>query len=107
VKAYEKILGALGDATRRRILENLRNGARAVGELATDLPVTRPAVSQHLRVLKAAGLVRERRQGTRHFFEIDPHGLEPLRAYLEGFWHDVLAAFEAVATKTKGGQHDS
>jgi DNA-binding transcriptional ArsR family regulator len=101
------VLAALADNTRRRIFERLRRGPLAVGELAADLPVSRPAVSQHLRVLKSAGLVRERRRGTRHYYEIDPNGLEPLRAYLEGFWGDVLAAFETATRKTNGGSDDS
>jgi DNA-binding transcriptional ArsR family regulator len=107
VKAYEKILSALADTTRRRIFERLRRGPRPVGQLAAGLPVSRPAVSQHLRVLKAAGLVRERRRGTRHYYEIDPGGLEPLRGYVEGFWGDVLVAFEAATRKTNGGSDDS
>lgn len=64
-----------------------------MGELAAELPVSRPAVSQHLKALKAAGLVREKPDGTRHFYEIDPEGLEPLRHYLEDFWGEALAAF--------------
>lgn len=99
MKTYEQILAALADATRRRIFERLRRGPLSVGQLAADLPVSRPAVSQHLRVLKTAGMVRERRRGTRHFYEIDPQGLEPLRAYLERFWEDVLAAFETATKK--------
>lgn len=105
MKKHEFVLGALADPTRRRIFEELRQGARAVVELAAGMPVSRPAVSQHLKVLKEAGLVRERRQGRRNLYAIDPHGLEPLRAYLEGFWSDVLAAFETAAVKNKGGRH--
>lgn len=91
-------LAALGDPTRRRVLDGLRAGERSVGDLAADLPVSRPAVSQHLAVLRAAGLVTERRQGTRRLYRVDPAGLEPLRAYLEGFWRDVLTANAAAAT---------
>ena len=64
-----------------------------MGEIAAELPVSRPAVSQHLKALKAAGLVREEQDGTRHFYEIDPEGLEPLRHYLEDFWGEALASF--------------
>ena len=94
---YETAMDALGDGTRRLILERLRGGPRAVGELAADLPVSRPAVSQHLRVLKEAGLVTERRNGTRRLYRVDTDGLSEVRDYLESFWTDVLAAFEAAA----------
>ena len=90
-------MDALGDGTRRLILERLRGGPRAVGELAAELPVSRPAVSQHLRVLKEAGLVTERRNGTRRLYRVDTDGLTEVRDYLESFWTDVLAAFEAAA----------
>jgi DNA-binding transcriptional ArsR family regulator len=94
--AYGYAMAALGDPTRREIFERLRSGPRAVGELARDLPVSRPAVSQHLRVLKEAGLVRERRVGTRHLYRIDPEGLGELRAYLDDVWTQALADFKAV-----------
>ncbi len=94
---YETAMDALGDGTRRLILERLRSGPRAVGELAAELPVSRPAVSQHLRVLKEAGLVTERRNGTRRLYRVDTDGLAEVRDYLESFWTDVLAAFEAAA----------
>ena len=94
---YETAMDALGDSTRRLILERLRGGPRAVGELAAELPVSRPAVSQHLRVLKEAGLVTERRNGTRRLYRVDTDGLAEVRDYLESFWTDVLAAFEAAA----------
>jgi DNA-binding transcriptional ArsR family regulator len=106
VKAYHDLLRALADPTRREIFESLRSGPRAVGELAAGLPVSRPAVSQHLKVLKEAGLVRERRQGTRGFYSIDPRGLEPLRTYLESFWGEVLTAFETAAENKNGGHDD-
>jgi DNA-binding transcriptional ArsR family regulator len=89
-------MGALGDPTRRRIFELLQGGPRAVGELARDLPVSRPAVSQHLRVLKEAGLVTERREGTRRIYRLDPNGLGELRAYFDTFWTTALESFEAV-----------
>jgi DNA-binding transcriptional ArsR family regulator len=90
-------MDALGDGTRRQILERLRRGPLAVGELAEGLPVSRPAVSQHLRVLKGAGLVTERRDGTRRLYRVDTDGLAEVRDYFESFWADVLAAFEAAA----------
>ena len=90
-------MDALGDPTRRAILERLRRGPRAVGELAARLPVSRPAVSQHLRVLEHAGLVRVRRDGTRHLYSLNPRGLAELRAYFDRFWDDALAAFKAAA----------
>ncbi|HEU5278773.1 MAG TPA: metalloregulator ArsR/SmtB family transcription factor [Gaiellaceae bacterium] len=97
--AYAQALQALGDPTRRAVLEQLRDGPRAVGEIAADLPVSRPAVSQHLRVLKEAGLVTERQNGTRRLYRVDPDGLADLREYLEGFWAEALASFKAAAEK--------
>jgi DNA-binding transcriptional ArsR family regulator len=88
-------LAALADPTRRAVFERLAAGPRSVGELAVGLPVTRPAVSQHLRVLREAGLVRERRQGTRRIHELDQEGIAALRAYFEQFWDVNLAAFKA------------
>jgi DNA-binding transcriptional ArsR family regulator len=90
-------LTALADPTRRAVFERLRGGPRPVGEIAEGLPVSRPAVSQHLRVLKEAGLVTEQRDGTRRLYRVDPDGLAGLRAYFEGFWTDALAAFKAAA----------
>jgi DNA-binding transcriptional ArsR family regulator len=90
-------MDALGDPTRRAIFERLRSGPRAVGEIADELPVSRPAVSQHLRVLKEAGLVTERRNGTRRLYRLDPDGLGRLRDYFDSFWNDALAAFKAAA----------
>jgi DNA-binding transcriptional ArsR family regulator len=106
---YEATLYALADPTRRAIFERLRAGPRPVGELAAGLPVSRPAVSQHLRVLREAALVVERREGTRNIYNIDPRGLDELRTYVEGFWHGVLGAFkeaaEAEAKEVRGGNH--
>lgn len=100
-------LEALADPTRRAVFELLREGPRAVGDLARDLPVSRPAVSQHLRVLKDAGLVSERRNGTRRLYRIDPSGVEALRAYFEGFWTTALASFKAAAeNETQGGKDE-
>ena len=87
------VLAAIGDPTRREILDKLRAGPRAVGEIAAGMTISRPAVSQHLKVLKDSGLVAETRQGTRHYFAIAPEGLGELRAYLDGLWSDALAAF--------------
>src|SRR5919197_3451750 len=99
---YESALQALGDPTRRTVLEQLRVGPLAVGEIASRLPVSRPAVSQHLRVLKEAGLVTERQNGTRRLYRVDPNGLAGLRAYLEGFWEEALAGFKAAAENEEG-----
>ena len=90
-------MDALGDPTRREIFERLQNGPRAVGELARELPVSRPAVSQHLKVLKDAGLVRDQAQGTRRLYQVDPAGLAALRSYLETFWDVALSDFRAAA----------
>ena len=99
------VLDALGDPTRRRVLELLRDdGEQAVGAIAAQLPVSRPAVSQHLRVLEGAGLVRERRDGTRHLYVVADDGLGALRAYLETFWDAALAAFARAAAATADEQ---
>ena len=87
-------LDALGDPTRRAIVAALAEGPRAVGELAAELPVSRPAVSQALRVLKDAGLVRDRAVGTRRLYELDPAGFDALRAYFDQFWTLALAQFK-------------
>ena len=91
------VIAALADPTRRAVFERLRGGPRAVGEIAAELPVSRPAVSQHLRVLKEAGLVTERKNGTQRLYRIDPAGVAALRDYFDGFWTDALAAFKAAA----------
>jgi DNA-binding transcriptional ArsR family regulator len=90
---------ALGDPTRREIFERLADRPRAVGELAGELPVSRPAVSQHLKVLKEAGLVIDRPTGTRRIYQLDPEGVGALRAQLEGFWSKALAAYKEVVEK--------
>lgn len=92
---YALALDALGDTTRRAIFEELRRGPQAVGELARCVPVSRPAVSQHLRVLKGAGLVTERKEGTRHLYRVDPDGVAELREWFEAFWDEALADFKA------------
>jgi len=91
------ILNALSDATRRSIIERLRTAPDSVEEIARGLPISRPAVSQHLAVLKQSGLVSERRAGRRRIYRLEPAGLAPLRAYVEGLWDDVLAAYAAAA----------
>ena len=91
--AYETALQCLSDPTRRRVFERLRSGPQSVGALARGLPVSRPAVSQHLKVLKDAGLVTDRAEGTRRIYHIDPHGLGALRAWLDQFWTAALASF--------------
>jgi DNA-binding transcriptional ArsR family regulator/uncharacterized protein YndB with AHSA1/START domain len=105
--AYEYALLALGDPTRRRIFERLRAGPRPVGALAHGLPVSRPAVSQHLRVLREAELVTERRDGARRLYAIDFAGLAQLRAYVEGFWEGALDAFQAAAEQPLPAQEDA
>lgn len=95
-------LAVLGDDTRRSIFELLAAGPRSVGELASELPVSRPAVSQHLKVLKEAGLVSDRALGTRRIYQLNPDGLADLRAYLDRFWSQALASFkDAVDQKAK------
>ena len=90
---------ALGDPTRRAIFERLADRPQAVGELASGFPVTRPAVSQHLKVLKDAGLVSDRAEGTRRIYAVDSRGVGALRAYLEQFWSRSLADFKAAAER--------
>ena len=92
-------LDALGDPTRRAVFERLAPGPRAVGEIAADLPVSRPAVSQHLKVLKEAGLVSDRAAGNRRLYAVDPAGVDALRGYFEQFWNDALAAFKEAAER--------
>jgi DNA-binding transcriptional ArsR family regulator len=92
-------MDALGDATRRAILERLLAGPQAVGELAREFPVSRPAISQHLRVLKNARLVVDRAAGTRRVYQVNPEGIETLRRYFDRFWTDALAAFKEKAER--------
>src|ERR1700757_1095978 len=91
---YAKALQCLSDPTRREVFERLRGGPRSVGALARGLPVSRPAVSQHLKALKGAGLVADRPEGTRRVYYIDPEGLGSLRRWLDQFWDEALAAFQ-------------
>jgi DNA-binding transcriptional ArsR family regulator len=98
VATYQgEALGTLGDPTRRAIFERLANGSCAVVELARDLPISRPAVSQHLKVLGDAGLVTHRQAGNRRLYQLDPKGVAALREYLDEFWNRSLAAFKAAA----------
>ena len=99
MSTYQNGFDALGDPTRRAIFERLARGPTAVGELAQGLPVSRPAVSQHLRVLKRAGLVSDQREGSRRLYEIDLDGVDALRTYLDSFWTDALAAFRKAAER--------
>ena len=95
--AYVHPIDALGDPTRRAIFERLRSGPLPVVELARGLPVSRPAVSQHLRVLKEAGLVRDQAVGTRRLYEVNPEGFDQVRSWFEDFWTDALDAFKQAA----------
>ena len=95
----DQAFAALADPTRRQILERLNRGPAAVGSIAETLPISRPAVSQHLKVLKDAGLVTDQADGTRRVYHIDPNGLGALRAWLDQFWDEGLAAFKAEAEK--------
>jgi DNA-binding transcriptional ArsR family regulator len=97
--ASGEALAALADPPRRTVFERLRGGPRPVVEIARGLPVSRPAVSQHLRVLKEAGLVHERREGTRNFYSVDADALAELREYFENFWEEALVAFKEAAEK--------
>jgi len=96
---YGSALVALADPTRRAVFERLRKGPKAVGDIADGLPVSRPAVSQHLKVLKDARLVTAYRDGTRQFYAIDTQGLAAVRDYLDSLWGDALGAFKAHAEK--------
>ena len=95
----EQVLDALGDPTRRTIFKRLRTGARSVGQIAETVAVSRPAVSQHLKVLKDARLVVDRAEGTRRLYAVDTRGLEELRNWLDGFWEQTLDAFKLAAER--------
>jgi DNA-binding transcriptional ArsR family regulator len=103
---YGEAMAALADPTRRAVFERLRRGPRPVVEIARGLPVSRPAVSQHLRVLKDAGLVRERREGTRNFYSVNGDGLAELREYFDEVWDEALAAFKQAAENYEKGATD-
>ncbi len=102
VMAYESALTALADGTRRRVFERLRAGPLPVGALAHGLPVSRPAVSQHLKVLKQAGLVDERSEGARRLYSVRREGLIELRQWIDGFWDAALEAFKQEVEKPGG-----
>ena len=102
--AYGKALQCLSDPTRRRVFEKLRTGPQSVGVLARGLPVSRPAVSQHLKVLKDAGLVGDRSEGARRVYYIDPEGLGELRRWLDQFWTDALESFKNEIAATQAAQ---
>jgi DNA-binding transcriptional ArsR family regulator len=95
----EQVLNALGDPTRRQVFKRLRNTTRSVREIADGMDVSRPAVSQHLKVLKAAGLVVVRAEGTRRLYGVDTRGIEALRTWLDGFWDEALDAFKRAAER--------
>jgi DNA-binding transcriptional ArsR family regulator len=97
---YAYALVALADPTRRQVFEQLRSGPKSVGTLAATMPVSRPAVSQHLKVLRAAGLVDDRPRGARRIYFLDPRGLAALRAWLDEFWNEALAAFRTEVERT-------
>lgn len=97
-----EMLTAWGDPTRQAILDRLAGGPRAVGELADELPVSRPAVSQHLKVLKDVGLVCDERAGTRRVYRVDPQGLAVLRTYLDQLWERSLEAFGQAVSEREG-----
>jgi DNA-binding transcriptional ArsR family regulator len=97
--AYARALAALSDPTRRLVFERVVAAPRTVGAIAEGLPVSRPAVSQHLKVLKDAGLISERRDGTRHFYTANPKALGELRAYVDAMWRDALGGVAAQIKK--------
>jgi DNA-binding transcriptional ArsR family regulator len=103
----ERALDALGDPTRRQIFKRLRGGARSVGQLAHGMDVSRPAVSQHLRVLKDARLVTDRAEGTRRLYAVDTRGVEALRDWLDGFWDEALSAFKSAAEQEANKERKS
>lgn len=103
---YESAMAALGDPTRRAILDRLRAGPLPVADLARDLPVSRPAVSQHLKVLTEAGLLTSKAQGTRRIYALSPDGVADLRAYVDRLWDDALTAFGEAAFDMAAGQKD-
>jgi DNA-binding transcriptional ArsR family regulator len=102
--AYAMSLAVLADPTRRRVFERLRSGPSAVNALAAGLPVSRPAVSQHLKALREAGLVDERSEGVRRIYSIRREGVRELRDWLDTFWDDALSAFQREAEKPTGGE---
>ncbi len=104
---YAIALTALADPSRREVFQRLKSGPLAVAEIARGMPVSRPAVSQHLKVLKDAGLVSDRSVGTRRIYYIDPHGLAALRQWLDQFWDDALDRFQAEAERQAAIKQES
>ena len=103
----DRILDALGDPTRRSVLKRLRGGARSVGQIAHGMNVSRPAVSQHLKILKAARLVTDRAEGTRRLYAVNTRGIEALRSWLDGFWDEALLAFKETAERETAKERKS
>ncbi len=103
---YATVLDCLGDPTRRMVFERLRSGPLSVGAIARDMPVSRPAVSQHLAVLKEAGLVVDKPVGTRRVYYIDPRGLSAVRVWLDQFWDQALASFQDEVERSVSGEKD-
>jgi DNA-binding transcriptional ArsR family regulator len=103
----ERVLDALGDPTRRQIFKRLRAGTRSVGEIADGMDVSRPAVSQHLKVLKDARLVVDRAEGTRRLYAVDTRGITALRSWLDGFWDEALNAFKEAAEQEEAKEKKS
>jgi len=104
--AYQNALGALADPTRRSVFERLLDGPQPVGRIAKGMPVSRPAVSQHLKVLKEAGLVRDVQVGTRRIYSLDPEGINGLRDYLDRFWPTALHAFKRRVEEVQDQQEE-
>jgi len=102
--AYDSALRCLSDPTRRRVFERLRSGPKSVAILARGLPVSRPAVSQHLKALKEAGLVIDRSEGARRVYHIDPDGLGELRRWIDQFWDDALESFKSEVQRSNQAQ---
>jgi DNA-binding transcriptional ArsR family regulator len=100
----ERALDALGDPTRRQVFRRLRRGSRSVRAISQGMNVSRSAVSQHLKVLKRAGLVVVRAEGTRRLYAVDTHGIEALRSWLDGFWDQTLVAFKAAAERVAANE---
>jgi DNA-binding transcriptional ArsR family regulator len=101
---YQTTLEILADPTRRTIVDRLKDGPKTVGALALGLPVSRPAVSKHLRLMKEAGVVRMTEDGTRNLYSLDLRAIEQVRRYLDGFWDDALARFKTAAEKSTKGK---
>ena len=99
MSSHAAALAALADPTRRVIIERIKAGPRSVDDIARGLPISRPAVSQHLRVLRESGLASERRAGRRRLYQLEPAGLAPVRRYVESLWDEVLSAYRSAAEK--------